>query len=384
MNGRERLISVLSGKKVDRIPVAPFIFYNLIDEFYDRKDLHSLDEGTGSKDYVQKGIELYEYFGFDIILRTANVFEYLRETTDDEGKWLVSEEHKGDDQDWSILSKVKTPDKTLTQMKNYHRNAPYEIVEAVTEYFIKDEDDFEQFVKYQPPLPRYQTGHITHARELLKDKGLVAPWAQGAFNSASIYRNVQDLLTDAYTAPEFYNRQMNYFSTRMLSLIKQMATAGADIVCCGGNVANGTMAGPRFFEEHVYSYEASFTQAVKDMGLYYLYHNCGDAKNLYTQYATLGFNIFETLTAPPYADNDLDLAVKTFDNKKSVLSGGIDQIDFLVHASPDEVRTKVKDVLEIVKPYGNFILAASDYFSEGTPYENLKAFADAGKEYGVL
>lgn len=63
--------------------------------------------------------------------------------------------------------------------------------------------------------------------------------------------------------------------------------------------------------------------------------------------------------------------------------GNIDQIDFLVHATPEEVKREVKRVLDIAKPFGNFILAASDYFSEGTPYDNIKAFAEAGLEYGA-
>jgi hypothetical protein len=35
-----------------------------------------------------------------------------------------------------------------------------------------------------------------------------------------------------------------------------------------------------------------------------------------------------------------------------------------------------------VKKRGNFILATTDYFSEGTPEENIHAFAQAGLKYG--
>ena len=66
----------------------------------------------------------------------------------------------------------------------------------------------------------------------------------------------------------------------------------------------------------------------------------------------------------------------------TVLSGGIDPIQFLVTATPEQVRQRVRDVLEQVKPRGGFILAASDYFSEGTPPENLQAFSDAAHEFG--
>jgi len=39
-------------------------------------------------------------------------------------------------------------------------------------------------------------------------------------------------------------------------------------------------------------------------------------------------------------------------------------------------------VLDLAKLRGGFILAASDYFNEGTPEENIIAIAEAGRKYG--
>jgi len=55
---------------------------------------------------------------------------------------------------------------------------------------------------------------------------------------------------------------------------------------------------------------------------------------------------------------------------------------FLKNASAEEVKDRVKKLLCKVKPRGNFILGTSDYLSEGTPYENIKALIEAGYEYG--
>jgi len=38
--------------------------------------------------------------------------------------------------------------------------------------------------------------------------------------------------------------------------------------------------------------------------------------------------------------------------------------------------------LEKVKPRGNWILSTTDFFFDETPYENIRAFAEAGLEYG--
>jgi len=381
MTGRERIINVIEGKPVDRIPNAPIIFYNFIDEYYNRENTESLDSGTKDLFYIEKGIELYEKFGFDIILRTANNFEYMEEVSDTDGKWQVSLVKEGDDTDWSIKTTIKTPDRTLHQKKNYHKATKYEVVQAVTEDFIKTSEDFDQFVMYQPPVRIFNCSHITKAKELIGEKGIIAPWAQGAFNSTSFYRSIDQLFMDPYLDRGFYKSMMEYFSERMFFINKQLVDAGADMLCCSGNVANGTTAGPNFFKEQVLPFEIDFTKRVKDLGVFYLYHNCGNAQSLYDLYSPIKMNVYETLTAPPYADGDLQKAFETFDSD-IVLSGNIDQIDMLVNGTPAEIRKKVKETIAIAKPYGNFILSTSDYLSEGTPYENIQAYADAGLEFG--
>ena len=371
MKSRELLIRTINGEKVDRVAVAPFIYNNFIHEFYKSNEV----------DTVEKGIEVYKHFGFDIILRTCNVFDYLSETACDSKNWRVTEQKKEEGRQWSVTTTIRTPERELTQVKRYSKATEYETVEAVVEYYIKDEEDFLQFVKYQPPVPKYDCSVIAKARELLGEDGLAAPWAQGAFNSVSFYRKLDDLIVDPFIDPDFYREMMNYFSGRMFETIKQFAAAGADIICCGGNVGNATMVGPVFFKEYVLPYEIEFTKKVKALGVYYLYHNCGDAALLLDYYPQIQMNIYETLTASPYGDTILEDALRKID-RNITLSGNIDQIEFLKTASEEEVRQKVRNVLESAKTRGNFILAATDYFSEGTPYANIHAFAKAGMEFG--
>jgi uroporphyrinogen-III decarboxylase len=282
---------------------------------------------------------------------------------------------------WSITTTIRTPEKELKQVKRYSKATEYETVEAVVEYYIKDEDDFAQFVKYQPPVPVFDCSVIKKARELLGDDGLAAPWAQGAFNSASFFRKLDDLIVDPFINPEFFKEMILYFSDRMFETIRQFAAAGADIICCGGNVGNATMVGPNFFRECILPYEIEFTKKIKDLGVYYLYHNCGDAALLLDYYSKIKMNIYETMTPPPYGDTILEDALRKID-QKITLSGNLDQITFLKTASEEEIRQRVRGILESAKPRGNFILAATDYFSEETPYSNIHAFAKAGMEFG--
>lgn len=112
-----------------------------------------------------------------------------------------------------------------------------------------------------------------------------------------------------------------------------------------------------------------------------MYHNCGDGKSLMPLIDQMSMDIYESLTPPPFGDTVLSEALETIRPPKALL-GNLDQIDFLVHATPDEVLRRTRDILEAAKKRGHFILATSDYISEGTPEENLYAFAQAALEFG--
>jgi uroporphyrinogen-III decarboxylase len=65
-----------------------------------------------------------------------------------------------------------------------------------------------------------------------------------------------------------------------------------------------------------------------------------------------------------------------------ILRGNIDQVEFLVKATPAEIKARVKEVLDKVRPRGNFILSTTDFFFDGCPYENIMALPTQC-EYGV-
>jgi uroporphyrinogen-III decarboxylase len=117
------------------------------------------------------------------------------------------------------------------------------------------------------------------------------------------------------------------------------------------------------------------------MGAPVIYHNCGDAAKIMRFYNDLEIDCWGYLTPPPYADVILEEALAVL-RPTLTLRGNIDQIDFLMKATPDQVKEKVRQVLTIVKPRGNWILSTTDFFFDGTPYENIQALAEAGREYG--
>lgn len=373
MTGRERLLKVFRQEPVDRVPIAPFIHVNFVKEYFNNDNI----------DIIERTIEVYEHFGFDMIHRNCMSVYYddIHLVSPD---WKVERFTKTEGRDETRFTTIHTPDGDLTETFKLNWMSHYDAEASVVDYLIKTENDFNLFSKYQPPLGTVDTTGIARARKLVCDsnKGIIAPWIQGAFNYLAIYyRKLDDLLLDAMVNPGFYRRMMEYFLERNKQMIMQYIQAGVDAFSYAGNIASGKLIGLDFFLEYVFPYEKRLIDFIQSNGVYVQYHNCGYGMNLFTAYKELGMNVYESMTPPPFGDTVFEEVLKLMP-QTITLSGNIDQIQFLKTAMPLQIQQKIKDLLEKAKRRGNFILSTTDYLGEQTPYHNIMAFVDAGMDYG--
>ncbi|MHB1001330.1 MAG: uroporphyrinogen decarboxylase family protein [Armatimonadota bacterium] len=370
MTGRERLLAVLNHQPVDRVPVSPFIHVNYVKAFYQSQDI----------DIIPATVDVYDEFRFDLIHRNCTpAYDDIGLTGDD---WQPEKTVEPNGSDQTTYTVIHTPGGDLHETHRIIWVSEYDAEASPVQYVIKSEDDFNLLEKFQPPVSVIDTAPIVRAKNVVGEKGLIAPWVQGAFNYISIfYRRLDDLVMDAMLSPDFYHRMMEYFLHRNMAVVSQYIDAGADILSYAGNTASGKIVGESFFREFILPYEKRLIDFIQDRGAYVLYHNCGYAKALFPCYRDMGMRAYESLTAPPYGDTILNEAFEAI-GPQTVLHGGMDQIEFLRTASVDDIRATVKEVLDIGKAHGNFILGTSDYFNEDTPYEKIAAMADASIEYG--
>lgn len=387
MIGRERLLKTFRGEKVDRIPICPFIHFNHIYRHFNVPP-EKQNWRSNLKWEALKAIEVADFFGFDQLHRLAAPYTHIyNEASSEDSKWTVDVEFKKINGRDTEITKIKTPEKTLTQVKEFNQTSKYTYVEAIIEYYIKDESDFEQFIKYQPLYEdgtyssiRDQFQNFNIVKDALGDKGLIVGFAGGAFNMLNNYRNLELMMMDPYTDLGLYREMMGYFTERVCQLIDILARHNVDIIEMGGNLATSGV-GEKFFLNYVFEYEKRIVDKIHSLNIFDIYHNCGDADKIMHIYNDLGFNAWGYLTPPPFGDVDIDKALRIM-NKKMVLLGNIDQIEFLKKASIYDIKNRIRLLLEKVKPRGNFILSTSDWWMDDMPYENLKAFIEAGLEYG--
>jgi uroporphyrinogen decarboxylase len=387
MNGRERLLKALRHEPTDRVPVAPFTYYNAVYELFGYVPRIATFFDPPDFDPIEKFVAYCDEFGFDVLHVLGTVWDFwVANTIMDQSiaqsseNWDVSVEDQtqGEDELRRTLT-IRTPGGDLRHVEMHQRTSPYLIVSATQEYLIKTPHDFELLRRYAPPADRMNCELIRRAREATGDKGLVTANTHGSFNILGLFRKLEDVLMDPLTDEGFYREMVEYFLPCLIQRAQKMVAAGADVIEVAGHWTG--QVGPKIFKKYIFEYENRLVRAIHATGVPVIYHNCGNAARIMRYYNDLEIDCWGYLTPPPYADVVLEEALAVL-RPTLTLRGNIDQVDFLVKATPQQVREKVRETLEIVKPRGNWILSTTDFFFDGTPYENIRALADAGREFG--
>jgi len=378
MTGRERILTVLQGKIPDRVPVGLFVQEEYLGWFFPEKK---------QIDRVIDAVECARILGFDLLTRDRK-FEVPHFMKKSFGNWEVNKKAKKDKGNLYLVTEITTPNGVLKQVEAgpYEERTVSGIHFSTVEYLIENEKDFEIFNKFVPRIDSETISEMKEraafSRELIGELGISAPWGWGGvFNQAATYRNVQELLMDAYLNQEFYQAYMEKLTKLMVE--SNTALADTDFRCIGiqGNIANAGMVGAEFFDKYILSYEKELAKAIQDAGKFTLYHNCGKARVLQESYVKMGLDMWETVAAPPQGDNDLKEA-KELIGDSITLSGNLDQVNFLKKAALEEIEEEVTRIMHIGKPGGRYIIAASDFLEKGTPLENVKKVIEVAKREG--
>jgi uroporphyrinogen-III decarboxylase len=110
-------------------------------------------------------------------------------------------------------------------------------------------------------------------------------------------------------------------------------------------------------------------------------HCCGGFAQLIPSLIETGLDGVHAVQ-PCCAGMDLGTLKREF-GPRMVFNGAIDSHHVLINGTPDFVRAKTREVLEVMMPGGGYIAGAShDAILEETPVENVTAMFDTIHEHG--
>ncbi len=177
-------------------------------------------------------------------------------------------------------------------------------------------------------------------------------------------------------------RLVDYYFQVSLNIFE--AAAGVIDVFFIGNdfgTQNGPVVGDALFRRFFQPHLARLAGLGHDFGLKVMMHCCGGFFPLIPAMIEAGIDAFQALQ--PDARDMAPARLKAAFGGRVVFNGCIDTHHWLIGGTPDLVRARTREVLEVMKPGGGYIASPShDYLLPETKVENVFALYETVRECG--
>ena len=212
-------------------------------------------------------------------------------------------------------------------------------------------------------------------------KGKVAIRAnadQGAFALAALLRGMEDFMMDLAAEPD------NPAIAALLEVAYQshirthraLMAAGATFTSLGESACGPDVISPSMFQRFARPYQERLVRELAAEKIFTVIHICGNTSAILEQLAQYPWCGFEL-------DYKTDLGrAKATAGRRHVLLGNVDPSGIIARGTPAQVHEATRQVIEVWKPGGRFILNAGCAIPATTGPANVRAFMAAAKEFG--
>lgn len=338
MNSRERVLNMLSGKPVDRLPLMP-ITMQFACRMIGRK---YKDYITDHKVLVAGQMRVVEEFGFDHV---SCISDPTREASDLGGA-VIMEEDSAPGMDYAntlladkaTLLNLQIPDPFADGSRMYDRIQAAEL--------FKKEVDSEKIIE---------------------------GWVEGPCAEAADLRGMNALMMDFYEDPQFMHDLLAFTTEIGRQFAKAQIDVGADIIGVGDAMCS--LIGPELYKEFVWPYEKELIDKIHQQGAAVRMHICGNITDLLDDIAKLNCE---------YVDVDYPVSMTDARQKlgpDQVIAGNLNPVAVLRDATPLEVSREIEKCHR--QAGNNFIVAAGCEIVSDTAYENVRVLEEYALSHSV-
>jgi uroporphyrinogen decarboxylase len=206
------------------------------------------------------------------------------------------------------------------------------------------------------------------------------------WHDANELLGMENLMCLMHDSPEFVDAVMGHALDYYFQVNERLFASAADlfdVFFIGNDFGSqaGPLISPAMFRRFILPHLRRLTALGHDYGLKVMMHCCGSFTPLIPAMVEAGIDGLQALQ--PCTPDMAPANLKARFGSKLVFNGCIDSHQVLIAGTPQSVRETTREVLEIMKPGGGYVLSAShDYILEETPVENVLAMFDTGREYG--
>ena len=334
MNGRERFLRTIKGKTPDCPPVDP-----VVDPIF---LMHSAGEKVFSfyKDpnkCLQAFINCQRLFRADVVSLGTTLQEFSE-----------------------VFGQApEYPQDTYPRP----RKAVFRNLEEVKKAEIPDLRDVHRFkIKFEI---------AKSLKNVLGKEFAIGARCAGTFNVAGTLVGAYRFFKSLISEPEFAKSVLDLSCHILIELGKGFSECGVDFVWYPDANSSPACISPDLFREMAVPYHTRFFRAMKEQGLYTVYHPCGGEYPIICDVLRIpgvdAFHFSELV--------DIGIA-RQICGPKQVLWSGINPTESLLLGTPDQVSKEVKETFKKAGKGGKLVIAPGCSLPPFTPHENLRAMVN--------
>lgn len=251
--------------------------------------------------------------------------------------------------------------------------------------FFEDYDDPADVEKFNWPDPTkmlQKEESLRLAKAIPSDKIRMGVMWSAHFQDACSAFGMEHALLTMMLNPEMFRAVIDRITDFYLQANEMFyeATKGyLDAVLIGNDLGSqtGLMVDPASIREYIFPGTKRIIEQAKSYGLKVIHHSCGSIFPIIGDLAELGADVIHPIQALA-ADMEPQKLKDNFKDKVA-FCGGIDAQYLLVNRKPEDVRAKVRELIEIF-PTGLILSPSHEAILPDIPPSNVEAIFDTIKQ----
>jgi hypothetical protein len=380
MTERERVLTLLSGGRPDRVPWFGDLDYwatALIGRGERPADFKTSGAYIDWHRDLRVGFYLQGYFPFRTVVENCRVAEWR------EGP--------------ARRRRIETPRGTLTETWTWLAES---FAEAPTEHLVKSAADLPAY-RFLFENTRYEPDHAFawERRRQVGDAGVVlcylpkCPFMQMVALDAGIGA-VAEIAADA---PDELAGTLAAVRTAHDGAARIAVAGPAEVLMIPENLSS-EVVGPRFYERYMREYHETWCGEIAAAGKYSCIHLDGTLKGLLRQVASAGFNFIEAMTPAPVGDLEVERWAEwcragaasagagasggVNASARTVFWGGLPGVYFTEQVSDAEFDRHTKAVLEVMRSEPRYVLGVADQVPPDGLERRVRRVAELADAFG--
>jgi uroporphyrinogen decarboxylase len=244
---------------------------------------------------------------------------------------------------------------------------------------LDEVDDLRIPDPYKDPILRENLKATRIVVEQIGDQAFILGRAdQGPFSLACEIRGMSQFLMDLALGekPDQIHKLLDFCRRVTLRYALAQMEQGAHCTSIGDSPSGPDLVSPKYYRHYAYPHVQRLVADLRSKGVRLSYHICGNATPILGDMVSTGAAIIEI-------DQKADMATcKQAARGKATLLGPVDPNEVLAQGTPDLVRHKSQQALNLLGEGGGFILGPGCALPATTPDENIDALIETAKRHG--